>query len=74
MDLIYFTGSNIFDVSFTRNVTHTDSISTTMIYGDGSQFVAVSDQGVGHSITVRETEDLIWFGISDDISNTTYAH
>ncbi|KAF4334950.1 feruloyl esterase B precursor (subclass of the carboxylic acid esterase) [Fusarium beomiforme] len=46
--------STIQGVSFTRNETSTpQSGYTTMIYGDGTKFVAVSAAGVGHTVPVH---------------------
>jgi acetylxylan esterase len=36
---------------------------TQLIYGDGTQFVAYSADGVGHTVPVNENLDLEWFGI-----------
>lgn len=37
---------------------------TQMVFGDGSQFVAYSAEGVGHTVPVHEDLDLTWFGIT----------
>ena len=38
---------------------------TQMVFGDGSQFVAYSAAGVGHTVPVHEDLDLQWFGITE---------
>jgi acetylxylan esterase len=35
-----------------------------MVYGDGTQVVGYSAQGVGHTVPIHETMDLAWFGIA----------
>jgi acetylxylan esterase len=58
-------GSNVFGLSLTKNVTNTPlSGYTQMIYGDGTQYIAYSAQGVGHTVPVREDDVLAWFGIT----------
>jgi acetylxylan esterase len=37
---------------------------TTMIYGDGTKFVAVSAAGVGHTVPVHEDDDFAWFRLT----------
>lgn len=57
--------STIQGVSFSRNETNTpQSGYTTMIYGDGTKFVAVSAAGVGHVVPTHEDLDFKWFGLS----------
>jgi len=57
--------SNVFGVSFTKNVTNNpQSGYTQMVYGDGTQVVGYSAQGVGHTVPIHETMDLAWFGIA----------
>ncbi|KAF4446191.1 Vegetative incompatibility protein HET-E-1 [Fusarium austroafricanum] len=57
--------STIHGVSFTRNETSTpQSGYTTMIYGDGTKFVAVSAAGVGHVVPTNENLDFKWFGLN----------
>lgn len=55
----------VFGVSFKGNQTGVpQSGYTQMVFGDGSQFVAYSAAGVGHTVPVHETVDLKWFGIT----------
>ncbi|KAF4633373.1 hypothetical protein G7Y89_g4748 [Cudoniella acicularis] len=57
--------SNVFGISWTKNNTNTPlSGYTQMIYGDGTQYVAYSAVGVGHTVPVRESDVLNWFGIT----------
>ncbi|RDW73638.1 hypothetical protein BP5796_07080 [Coleophoma crateriformis] len=57
--------SDVFGISFTSNNTNTPIANyTQMIYGDGSQYVAYSAVGVGHTVPVREADVLSWFGIA----------
>ncbi|KAG7409386.1 Alpha/Beta hydrolase protein [Fusarium sp. MPI-SDFR-AT-0072] len=57
--------STIQGVSFTRNETSTPQAGyTTMIYGDGTKFVAVSAAGVGHVVPTHEDLDFKWFGLT----------
>lgn len=56
--------STIQGVSFVRNETsNPQSGYTTMVYGDGTKFSAVSAAGVGHTVPVHEDADFKWFGI-----------
>lgn len=57
--------SNVFGLELTKNNTDTPlSGYTEMVYGDGTQYVAYSAAGVGH--TVPEQTDLVleFFGIA----------
>lgn len=57
--------SNVFGISFTKNVTGTpQSGYTQMVYGDGTKLVGYSAQGVGHTVPIHESMDLSWFGIA----------
>lgn len=56
--------SAIHGVSLTKNNTDTPINGyTQMIYGDGTKLVGYSARGVGHTVPVREEDDLAWFGI-----------
>lgn len=37
---------------------------TQLVFGDGTQFVAYTAEGVGHTVPVHEDLDLEWFGIT----------
>jgi len=64
--------SNVLGVSFTKNNTNTPlSGYTQMIYGDGTQYVAYSALGVGHTVPVRENDVLAWFGITGSTTTAT---
>ncbi|KAF8857598.1 putative Acetylxylan esterase A [Acephala macrosclerotiorum] len=53
--------SNVFSISFTKNVTNTpQSGYTQMVYGDGTKLVGYSTQGVGHAVPIHESMDLSW--------------
>ncbi|RDW68133.1 hypothetical protein BP6252_09529 [Coleophoma cylindrospora] len=57
--------SDVFGIAFASNKTDTPIAGyTQMTYGDGSQYVAYSAVGVGHTVPVREADVLSWFGIS----------
>jgi len=57
-------GPNVFGISLTKSNANTPiSGYTQMVYGDGTQYVAYSAQGVGHSLPVREADVLAWFGL-----------
>lgn len=52
-------------LAFTKNNTDTPiSGYTEMVYGDGTQYVAYSAAGVGHSVPKQENLVLKFFGIS----------
>lgn len=56
--------STIFDLSFTSNVTNwPDSGYTKMVYGEGTELLGISADGVGHTVPVYEEVDLEWFEI-----------
>ncbi|KAH8652709.1 Alpha/Beta hydrolase protein [Tricladium varicosporioides] len=60
--------SNVFGISLTKNNTNTPLSSyTQMVYGDGKQYVAYSAVGVGHTVPVRESDVLDWFGITGNL-------
>ncbi|KAL9947890.1 hypothetical protein D7B24_007599 [Verticillium nonalfalfae] len=51
-------------LSLTRNNTNTpQSGYTQIVYGDGTQLVGYSAQGVGHTVPVNVGLDLRWFGL-----------
>ncbi|KAF4632576.1 hypothetical protein G7Y89_g5551 [Cudoniella acicularis] len=57
--------SNVFEISFTRNNTNTPLPGyTQMVFGDGTEYVAYSAEGVGHAVPMREGDVLAWFGIT----------
>ena len=48
-----------------KNNTNTpQSGYTQMVFGDGTQYVGYSAQGVGHTVPVHESAVLDWFGIT----------
>ncbi|OAA55938.1 PHB depolymerase family esterase [Niveomyces insectorum RCEF 264] len=56
--------STLLNVTYTKNVTATPQAGyTQMVYGDGTQLLAYSAEGVGHTVPVHPSEDLKWFGI-----------
>ncbi|CAG8983336.1 hypothetical protein HYALB_00000503 [Hymenoscyphus albidus] len=56
--------TNVLGVSFSHNETDTPRPGyTKMVYGDGSQLVVYSCQGVGHRIPNEEVTVLKWFEI-----------
>lgn len=56
--------SEVLGVGFARNETNTPiQRYTKMVYGDGTRLVAISAEGVGHTVPVRAADDLKWFGI-----------
>ncbi|PMD38625.1 carbohydrate esterase family 1 protein [Hyaloscypha variabilis F] len=56
---------NVLGISFTKNNTNTpQSGYTQMVFGDGTQYVGYSAQGVGHTVPVHESAVLDWFGIT----------
>lgn len=60
-----FSGPNVLGISFTKNVTNNpQSGYTQMVFGDGTQYVGYSAQGVGHTVPVHESLVLDWFGIT----------
>ncbi|MCJ1447034.1 MAG: hypothetical protein MMC23_007542 [Stictis urceolatum] len=64
--------SNVFGISFAQNVTNTPLNGyTKMVYGDGSQYVAYSAQGVGHTVPEQEAVVLDWFGITGGQGGST---
>ncbi|CAK7198487.1 hypothetical protein SEUCBS139899_001148 [Sporothrix eucalyptigena] len=56
--------SNVFGVSFTKNVTNDPEKGyTKMVYGDGTQVVGYSAQGVGHIVPFHEEQVLQFWGL-----------
>ncbi|KAK1991813.1 PHB depolymerase family esterase [Colletotrichum falcatum] len=56
--------STIHDLNFTTTVPNEpESGYTRIIYGDGTQVMGISAQGVGHTVPVHVDEDLKWFGL-----------
>lgn len=56
--------SAILKVDWKKNVTDTPLPGyTQMIYGNGKKLVGYSAKGVGHTVPVREVDDLAWFGL-----------
>ncbi len=63
--LLTIIGPNALGISWTKNNTNTpQSGYTQMIFGDGTQYVGYSAQGVGHTVPVHESAVLDWFGIT----------
>lgn len=57
--------STIMGVSFNHNNTNTPRQGyTQIVYGDGTQLVGVTAQGVGHVVPAIEDLDLQWFNIT----------
>ena len=57
--------TTLLNVTFTRNETDTPEKGyTQMRFGDGTQFMAYSVEGVGHTVPVHESDDLKWFGLA----------
>jgi acetylxylan esterase len=56
--------SGILGVNYVRNNTNVPQSGYTQeVFGDGTNLVAYSAAGVGHTVPVHETVDLKWFGI-----------
>ncbi|KAM0322281.1 hypothetical protein ACHAQA_009570 [Verticillium albo-atrum] len=56
--------STVKGLAFARNNTNTPQNGyTQIVYGDGSQLVGYSAQGVGHTVPVNVALDLRWFGL-----------
>ncbi|KAG9230993.1 putative Acetylxylan esterase A [Amylocarpus encephaloides] len=57
--------SNIHDISLTSTKSNSPQGGYTQsTYGDGSQLIGYSGQGVGHTVPIHEEMDLEWFGIA----------
>jgi len=57
--------SNVLKVDFTNDVAgNPSSAYTKKVYGDGTQLIGYSGQGVGHTVPVHEDIDLAWFGLT----------
>lgn len=57
--------SNVLKVEFSKDVAGDPSSQyTKKVYGDGTQLVGYSGQGVGHTVPIHEAQDLAWFGIA----------
>ncbi|KAK2768215.1 hypothetical protein FQN54_000067 [Arachnomyces sp. PD_36] len=56
--------SNVFGIENTKNNTDTPSAGITeMIFGDGTQYVAYSAEGVGHGVPDNPDTVMAWFGL-----------
>ncbi|CAK7221114.1 hypothetical protein SBRCBS47491_004417 [Sporothrix bragantina] len=56
--------SNVLGVTFSKNVTNDPETGyTKMVYGDGTQVVGYSAQGVGHMVPFHEKQVLDFFGL-----------
>ncbi|KAH6677561.1 putative Acetylxylan esterase A [Halenospora varia] len=57
--------SNVMGLTLKEDVANNpQSGYTKKVYGDGTQLIGYSGQGVGHTVPVHESIDLAWFGIS----------
>jgi len=57
--------SNVLGLTLNRTVSNNpQSGYTESVYGDGTQLIGYSGQGVGHTVPIHETNDLAWFGIT----------
>lgn len=51
-------------LDFSYNETSTPQADyTTMVFGDGTKFEAVSAVGVGHTVPIHQELDFKWFGL-----------
>ena len=67
-------GLNVLVISFAKNNTYTPlSGYTQMIFSDGTQYVAYSALGVGHTVPVRDNDVVAWFDITGTTITTTGA-
>jgi acetylxylan esterase len=65
-------GPDVFGISWTRNNSNTPEAGyTQMVFGDGTQYVAYSAKGVGHTVPVHESSVLDWFGITGTLFSST---
>lgn len=64
--------SNLLGVSFSYNLTNTPEANyTKIVYGDGTELFGVSELDIGHPVSCRAEDDLVWFGIMSASTSST---
>ena len=66
--------SDLLGVSFSYNLTDTPETGyTKIVYGDGTKLFGVSELNVGHPVSCRAEDDLVWFDIMSASTTSTSA-